>query len=777
MATPSEINKQFQLEQEAISCGKEKLHASLKKLEEKSYASASVYGTASISSALPAVIKSIEDQFHKLRKGQAGQYYKPVAEHLDDLEPLAIATIALKVTFDNVFSMKRNADLLTNVLTSIGSALEAECKFRWYRKTAPELFKYIQDKYFHESCGTHQKMSIANLIFNRHDIHWDTWSIKTRTALGGWCLERVVEQTGWFMKYTEQQSGKLRACRLVPTPKFVEIREQLITNAEMFSGIPWPMLVEPNDWSNERMGGYLTNELMRGHQLTRRGKGALEHGDIPIQFLNKLQKVKYRVNTHVLGVAKHFRERGVKVGKFIPISEAFKPPRPPSSDENPSVHQSWKREMAEAYNADRLNFKRSVRTRTQLEAAEKFEDEEYYLCWSFDYRGRAYPIPAYLTPQDTDFGKSLIRFAEESFVNDDAELWLAFQVATTYGLDKATMDERIAWVNDNHDLITKIAIDPVDSLPDWEGVEEPWQFMAACHEYYHCCIECDKQFTGLMVAVDATCSGLQILAGLAKDASTASLVNVCPGDKPSDAYKAVAEEAKKHLPPEMHDWMTRKTTKRTVMTIPYNATKSSSRVYIREALKEQGFEPTPEQVTQVVDAVYQSMDAIVPGPMRVMRWIKTHVGQYIRSGASEVEWSTPSGFVVNQQRNKRETERLKLQLLGETQVTLSVGEGDPCPTRHKSSTAPNLIHSLDASILHETFQKFNGPFTVIHDSVLCRATDMGTLNQLVRETYTDIFTRDCWLTKFGQAVNAAEPPPIVGTLDPEVVEESTYFFC
>jgi len=557
----------------------------------------------------------------------------------------------------------------------------------------------------------------------------------------------------------------------------MEIREQLIATAEMFSGIPWPMLVEPNDWSNERMGGYLTNELMRGHQLTRRGKGTVEHGETPIKFLNKLQKVKYRVNTHVLGVARHFKERGVKVGKFIPISEAFKPPRPPAADEDASVHQSWKREMAEAYNADRLNFKRSVRTRTQLEAAEKFEDEEYYLCWSFDYRGRAYPIPAYLTPQDTDFGKSLIRFADESFVNDDAELWLAFQVATTYGLDKATMDERIAWVNDNHDLITKIATDPIDSLPDWESVEEPWQFMAACHEYYHCCIECDKQFTGLMVAVDATCSGLQILAGLAKDASTASLVNVCPGDKPSDAYKAVAEEAKKYLPPEMHEWMTRKTTKRTVMTIPYNATKSSSRVYIREALKEQGFEPTPDQVTQVVDAVYQSMDAIVPGPMRVMRWIKTHVGQYIRSGASEVEWSTPSGFVVNQQRNKRETERLKLQLLGETQVTLSVGDGDPCPTRHKSSTAPNLIHSLDASILHETFQKFNGPFTVIHDSVLCRATDMGTLNQLVRETYTDIFTRDCWLTKFGQAVNAAEPPPIVGTLDPEVVEESTYFFC
>ena len=721
-------------------------------------------------------MKDIDTCRAKLRKGQAGQYYRPVAEHLDNLESLAIATIGLKMTFDLVFSMKRDADLLPTIIVSIGTSLEHECRFRWYKENHPELMKYIEDKYYHESCGTHQKTSIASVIFNRHDIVWPSWHVKTRAALGGWVLDRVMGTTGWFTKLTETR-GRRSVCRVVPTPEFMEIREQLINTAEMFSGIPWPMLVEPNDWTNERAGGYLTNELMRGHELTRRGKGAVKHGDIPLKFLNKLQKVKYRVNHHVLEVAQHFKKRGIKVGKFIPISEAFKPPKPPDIDENAEARQAWKRMMAEAYNADRMNFKRSVRTRTQLEAAEKFKDKEYYLCWSFDYRGRTYPICAYLSPQDTDFGKSLIRFADESFVTPESESWLAFQVATTFGLDKAPMAERLEWVRENHDLITKVATDPIDNLPEWEEVEEPWQFMAACHEYYHCCILCDKQTTGLMVAVDATCSGLQILAGLAKDQSTASLVNVCPGDRPSDAYKAVAEEAKKYLPAELHPWMTRKTTKRTVMTIPYNATRSSSWGYIREALIEQGFEPEKSQVSEVVSAVYQSMDAIVPGPMRVMRWIKAHVGQYIRSGATEVEWTTPSGFVVNQQRNKRETERLKLQLLGTTQVTLSVGDGDPCPNRHKSSTAPNLIHSLDASILHETFQRFNGPFTVIHDSVLCRATDMGTLNQLVRETYTDIFTRDCWLSKFGEAINAAEPPPIVGTLDPEVVEDSTYFFC
>ena len=66
MATPSEIQRQIELEQEALSCGKQKLHASLQRLHEKSYASASVYGTASISAALPSVIKDIEDNLSKM---------------------------------------------------------------------------------------------------------------------------------------------------------------------------------------------------------------------------------------------------------------------------------------------------------------------------------------------------------------------------------------------------------------------------------------------------------------------------------------------------------------------------------------------------------------------------------------------------------------------------------------------------------------------------------------------------------------------------------------
>ena len=782
MVTHTNLHRQFLLEQEAISCGRQRLHDSMQKLEEKSYASASVYGVSSIREALPPLMHTVETTFHKLKNGQAGKFYREISEYVDDLEPLAISTIILKITFDRVFSTQRGANLVTPTLVAIGSALESECKFRWYKHKYPGLMHYISDKYFHDACGTMQKQIIASKKFGERDIRWKPWSIKAKTSIGRWGLSIVMETTQWFTISKRKTHRKRYEYRVVPTPEFNTKRAELIKSAELFAGIPWPMLVVPDDWgyneNNEIIyGGYLTNRMMKGHDLTRKGNPLIIHGETPINFLNKLQRVKYRVNSHILQVAVEMRLRGRIVGKFIPISPAFKPPRPPNADDNPDANLAWRRAMAEAHNADRINFKRSVRTRTQMEAAEKFKDDVFHLCWSYDYRGRAYPIPAFLTPQDTDFGKALLRFADESSVTDEAELWLSFQVATTFGLDKSTLEDRHQWVSDNTELITKVATDPIRYLSEWEAVDEPWQFMAACHEYYHCCIKKDKATTGLMVAVDATCSGLQILAGLAKDRSTAELVNVVPSSKPSDAYKAVADKAKEFLPSYMHHWMDRSVCKRTVMTIPYNATKDSSRKYIREALLEKKIDPTTDELTQIVNAVYQSMDTIVPGPMQVMRWIKKHVGLYIRNGAKEVQWVTPSGFIVNQRRDNIETEQMELQLLGRTRVRLPTGKSTPSPTKHKSSTAPNYIHSFDASILHRSFTQFDEPFTVIHDSVLCRAGDMGTLNRLVRETYTNIFSEKCWLSEFAETINASEPPPIVGTLDPKVVSNSTYFFC
>ena len=76
-------------------------------------------------------------------------------------------------------------------------------------------------------------------------------------------------------------------------------------------------------------------------------------------------------------------------------------------------------------NLNAASFKKSCRTRMTLEAVKVFKGKRFFLPWSTDYRGRAYPIPAFLTPQDTDFGKSLLMFDEPAFMTYEAEDWLS----------------------------------------------------------------------------------------------------------------------------------------------------------------------------------------------------------------------------------------------------------------------------------------------------------------------------------------------------------------
>jgi DNA-directed RNA polymerase len=315
-------------------------------------------------------------------------------------------------------------------------------------------------------------------------------------------------------------------------------------------------------------------------------------------------------------------------------------------------------------------------------------------------------------------------------------------------------------------------------LSDWDEVDEPWQFMAACEEYHACVIACTRHHTSLPVATDATCSGLQILAGLAKDASTAKLVNVLPSDKPQDAYKVVAEQATPHVPDSIKPYMDRKTVKRVVMTVPYNAKPYSNRGYIREALKEKGVEVDKDDLTATVKAVRDAMDVIVPGPMSVMSWIESEVSNAIDRGLTEITWTTPSGFSVTQRLMKPDVKDIELQLLGRCKVRVSTGETDKVDkAHHKNATAPNLIHSLDASLLHLSALRFNAPISLIHDSVLCRATDMSVLSDIVRETYMHLFAEHEYLTTFAQQIGAETDPPMCNTLEPASVIDSTYFFC
>ena len=104
MPTPKQIEEQVQLERDAIAQGLSKLRKQTAQLEAKSYASAAIYGVASIDTLIPLVVKRIDETNSRIHQRQNGVAFKEIAQYLSDIEPLAAAAITSKVTFDRVFS-------------------------------------------------------------------------------------------------------------------------------------------------------------------------------------------------------------------------------------------------------------------------------------------------------------------------------------------------------------------------------------------------------------------------------------------------------------------------------------------------------------------------------------------------------------------------------------------------------------------------------------------------------------------------------------------------
>ena len=152
-------------------------------------------------------------------------------------------------------NQKDKANKLTKVTEVIGLTLEQECQMLYYEKTCPGLLKTIKDNYWHRACGTQQKLVVVRTLINRSDVTpWKAWKSTVRVRLGMWLLECVMEASGWFTKDLRYE-GRKRVNYVIPTLEFLKIKDEIMAQAELFSPIAYPMLIEPNDWTMTGMVG------------------------------------------------------------------------------------------------------------------------------------------------------------------------------------------------------------------------------------------------------------------------------------------------------------------------------------------------------------------------------------------------------------------------------------------------------------------------------------------------------------------------------------------
>ena len=99
----ADIAAQIKLEREQIAQGLKQLRDNTSKLEDKDYASASVYGVASIEQLIPLVAARIQATTNRIKEGKTGANFKEIQRYLMDIEPEAAAAITSKVCFDKIF--------------------------------------------------------------------------------------------------------------------------------------------------------------------------------------------------------------------------------------------------------------------------------------------------------------------------------------------------------------------------------------------------------------------------------------------------------------------------------------------------------------------------------------------------------------------------------------------------------------------------------------------------------------------------------------------------
>ena len=239
MATPAQIEQQVELERRAIRQGTQRLWSNTFELEQKSYASASIYGVTCIQAMLPKLVSYIDETaFARIQKGDNGLLFAEINAYLLELDTYSMAAIALKIAFDKIFSHKANSNLVTEVISCIGAAIEQECQMRWYEKTDPNLLQRIKENYWHQSSGTRQRLATTKTLMNRYEKEWQHWSRTVRTKLGGWLLDCLCQVSGWFTKVVEMHHGKRQNC-IVPTPEFYAVKDQIMGDAEGFAPLAW----------------------------------------------------------------------------------------------------------------------------------------------------------------------------------------------------------------------------------------------------------------------------------------------------------------------------------------------------------------------------------------------------------------------------------------------------------------------------------------------------------------------------------------------------------
>lgn len=765
-----------------------------------------------ISEAVDIFATAIDKWVAKADTGKCGKRHILVTL-LKTLESKRIAFITLRHTLSSM-----NGASLPRLSADIGEALEDELRYQ----SVVQAMDKKELSQFEAGISKRVAFSFKKKYLIAKERHladegklalWDKWSGSQKMTLGITLVELLVVSTAIARLEKGKSSNGKFSYNVVLDEDIVRYIEQRDSEtAELLFNNPI-MVIPPKPWTSPVNGGYYLN-LKSPIQLVRIPKKECIsiYGDVDMpevyKAVNAIQATAWRINRKVLDVAEqvcYWKHLPPDLG--MPAEEPEDPPiRPNEADTDEEAHKDWKRQMLHYYQSDNSRKSKRLLVNGLLSLAKKYRnDEEIYFPHNLDFRGRVYPLTK-LSPQSNDFGKALIEFAHGVPLGENGHIWLAFQGANCYGLDKKPFEERISWVYENQDLIVAIAENPLDNL-SWCSAESPWEFLAFCFEWNDYLKEGENFVSHLPVAFDGSCSGLQHYSAMLRDEVGGEAVNLVPDEKVHDIYNIVAEKVKELLKHDLADgtideivtgeegtylkkgtksmakeWLdlgiTRKVTKRPTMTLCYGASKFGFSDQILEdtiypALSKNpiAFSKPSQSARYMAGLIWEALKGVVVKAVEAMEWLQTASGllaqdKDINGNSLPVFWVTPAGFPVKQEYKKYSLVQVRTFVSGSIKIKDTSGEGNDTvleegskisgayhkkldaidSRKQKQGIAPNFVHSMDASHLMLTVNscvdKGIKSFAMIHDSYGVPAGDGDVMFTTVREVFVKTYSEN-----------------------------------
>ncbi|XP_020579959.1 DNA-directed RNA polymerase 1B, mitochondrial-like [Phalaenopsis equestris] len=574
--------------------------------------------------------------------------------------------------------------------------------------------------------------------------------------------------------------------------------------------IPYmPMLIPPVNWTGYDKGGhlFLPSHVMRIHGAKKQREAIKRVPKNQLQpvfeALNTLGETKWRVNKRVLGIVDRIWSSGGRLAELVDRDDIPLPEKPATEDENVIRKWRWKLRAAKKENSEKHSQRCDVELK--LAVARKMKDEEgFYYPHNLDFRGRAYPMHAYLNHLGSDLCRGVLEFAEGRPLGKSGLRWLKIHLANLYGngVDKKSYDGRISFTENHLSEIFDSADRPLEGERWWLKAEDPFQCLAVCINLAEALRSSSPETTisHLPVHQDGSCNGLQHYAALGRDKLGAAAVNLVAGEKPSDVYSSIAarvleimqKDAKKDSATDPNvararlliGHVDRKLVKQTVMTSVYGVTYIGAREQIKKRLKERNAIPDDSELFNAscyaARVTLTALGEMFEAARSIMNWLG-ECAKLIALENEPVRWTTPLGLPVVQPYNKlgrhlNFSSSQVLSLQRETDMVMA--------KRQRTAFPPNFIHSLDGSHMMMTAVACRNAglnFAGVHDSYWTHASDVDEMNVILREKFVELYKQpilETLLESFKKSFPALTFPslPDRGDFGLKDVLRSTYFF-